>query len=125
MIDGMSFHSWSKLAIYEYIQIQFELIHIVLTKHVNIYIITREQLEEGLKNRNLKPEFAKDNSGSFYWNRIIFFDIAVPVNPESEFRILVPVPAEQEPEMGIYRIYGRNLPEFIFLKFILLYIILF
>ena len=84
----MSFHSWSKLAIYEYIQIQFELIHIVLTKHVNIYIITREQLEEGLKNRNLKPEFAKDNSGSFYWNRIIFFDIAVPVNPESEFRIL-------------------------------------
>ena len=73
---------------------------------------SRVRPEGGFKNRNRIPDLTRDNSGSCYQNRNIYFLFPVPVNPEPEFQFLVP--AQPEPEIGFHRISGRNLPEFIF-----------
>ena len=52
----------------------------------------RVRPEGGFKNRKRKPDLPKHNSGSCYRNRNIFSHIPVPVNPELEIQILVPVP---------------------------------
>jgi hypothetical protein len=55
---------------------------------MNNRVKSRVGPEGGFKNRNWKPDLLKHNSGSCYWNRNIFFDIPVPVNPDPDIQIL-------------------------------------
>ena len=48
----------------------------------------RVRPEGGFKNRNRKPDLPKHNSGSFYRNCTIFFDIPLPVKSDPEFQII-------------------------------------
>ena len=70
----------------------------------SLFYASRVRPEGGFKNRNRIPDLPKHNSGSYYRNQNIFFDIPVPVNPEPEFQIIAPVPAKPEPEIGFTRI---------------------
>jgi hypothetical protein len=54
---------------------------------------------------------ARTNISPQHW--VIFKVIS---QSKTEFQFLFPVPAKPEPEIGVHRIYGRNLPEFIFTK---------
>ena len=65
------------------------------TQYYPVYV-HRVRLEGGFKNRNRKPDFPEDNSGSYYRNRNTFFYIPVPVNPERESQFLVSVLGQPE-----------------------------